>query len=137
MKHVLDLELCQELEKRGIEIDTEFRYIWNLDCNCYVLRNHAEIAIHFVQGTGCYYNNRQISAPITDELLERMPRNIISNNEYFELTITIIPDSEGERFYNVSYKHINSPTTIKVYIDYLSNALTKMIIWLFDNGYLK
>jgi len=130
-EHCVDLEIAKELKENKFPQESFWCYyfcntlkgiIWNFGENN---RLHAKISKEIC------------SAPASDEILIKLPNEIIHNNNIFNLTV------EKYLFrYEVQYIFLTNPlngTMNNIFFEdeKLSNALAKLWIYCKKEGYIK
>jgi hypothetical protein len=112
---VADLYICQEAFKKGIKIESVYKW--------------AEIVGVMTIVCGVGYED-SVSAPLTDEILQVLPKNILKNSKTYWLTI----DKAGDCF-NAYYKNDETLERNPRFNDKkLSNALLLLAIELKKEG---
>ena len=88
-----------------------------------VLRNKTKMDEMFIEN----YSDKLIKAPTCQELFNILPYSIEIENEVYYLHITV-----SEICYEIGDHQIGH-----FFFDYLIEGLTKEVIWLAENGYVK
>jgi len=117
---VPDLSICQEAKEKGVVIESSFHWFEAHEgSDTWYLSDKIGIP-------GCGY----VPAPLTDEILQVLPKNILKNSKTYWLTI----DKAGDCF-NAYYKNDETLERNPRFNDKkLSNALLLLAIELKKEG---
>jgi len=118
--HVTSLDWSQKLKEAGFEIESISGYVWFKDLET---DKYKFIKYELLDEEDKQYKHRITPAPLATELLAEIPTNI----KHYKVKVV--------KFENDYRVYLGS--LFSVYNKNLCNALAKMIIWLFKNGYME
>lgn len=130
-----DLSICQEAQRKGVEIESNYYWAMNDDNNfelCQLINNFIEFKNgKSVNKIWLFENENYIPAPLTDEILEKLPVEIEELGSCHHLVIRVYK----EKFY-VLYEDAYGEQEYCFEDKKLSNALLRLAIKLKNEGML-